>query len=217
MTPLIQPLPAQNYRRERWRNGHGWTRQILRHPDEEAFHWRTSIAEIGQDTLFSLYPGYRRMQVLLNGNGLQLGFADGRRSLLEPPYPRIEFAGDEVVACHLVDGPVQVFNAMWDPDRIHARLLHRPVVGPLMFLHEAGVEWFVHLLAGQLQLRGDGAELRMNQGDSLRLAVPASQRLVLDGGGEILLLRLSRPDAAAGLAPGSEGDASGDIFVLPKA
>ncbi|MEJ5207481.1 HutD family protein [Denitratimonas sp. CY0512] len=192
MTSLIQALPAENYRRERWRNGHGWTRQILRQPDEDAFHWRTSIAEISQDTLFSLYPGYRRIQVLLHGQGLQLGFADGRRTLLEPPCSHIGFGGDEVVACHLVDGPVQVFNAMWDPARIDARLLHRPVVGPMVFLHEAGVEWFVHLLAGQLQLRGDATDIRLAQGDSLRLRAAPSQRLVLDGGGEILLLRLTR-------------------------
>ena len=192
MTSLIQALPAENYRRERWRNGHGWTRQILRQPDEDAFHWRTSIAEISQDTLFSLYPGYRRIQVLLHGQGLQLGFADGRRTLLEPPCSHIGFGGDEVVACHLVDGPVQVFNAMWDPARIDARLLHRPVVGPMVFLHEAGVEWFVHLLAGQLQLRGDATDVRLAQGDSLSLRAAPSQRLVLDGGGEILLLRLTR-------------------------
>lgn len=217
MTSLIQALPAENYRRERWRNGHGWTRQILRQPDEESFHWRTSIAEIGQDTLFSLYPGYRRIQVLLHGQGLQLGFADGRRTLLEPPCSHIGFGGDEVVACHLVDGPVQVFNAMWDPARIDARLLHRPVVGPMVFLHEAGVEWFVHLLAGQLQLRGDATDVRLAQGDSLRLRAAPSQRLVLDGGGEILLLRLAQPDTAAGLAFAPDDEPGDDNAPLPEA
>jgi len=43
-----------------------------------------------------------------------------------------------------------------------------------------------------LQLRGDATDVRLAQGDSLSLRAAPSQRLVLDGGGEILLLRLTR-------------------------
>ena len=189
MSDTFVHLPACHYRRERWRNHQGWTREILRTPDFDDFHWRASIAEIGQDTLFSPYPGYQRVQVLLQGEALRLGFVDGRRVLLEPPYQRASFDGADVVACHLPAGPVQVFNAIWNPAHVEAQLLHRPLVGPMVFLHEAGVEWFLHLLAGHATLRTEVA-CDLAQGDSLLLRPAAGDRLVLEGAGEVLLLRL---------------------------
>ncbi len=183
-------LPANEYRRERWRNDQGWTREILRVPEAGDFAWRVSIAEIGQDTLFSTYPGYRRTQVLLLGEALRLGFTDGRRVTLEAPHQRLEFDGAEVVACHLPAGPVQVFNLIWDPRVLEARLFHRPLVGPMVFLPEIGVRWLVHLMAGQAQLRAEGHHV-LSAGDSLLLEPAPGERLVLEGHGDALLLRLT--------------------------
>ena len=191
MSDAFVHLPACNYRRERWRNHQGWTREIVRVPDAEDFHWRTSIAEIGQDTLFSPYPGYRRAQVLLQGEALRLGFVDGRRVLLEPPYQRAGFDGADVVACHLPNGPVQVFNAIWNPARVDVQLLHRPLVGPMVFLHEPGIDWFIHLLAGHATLRTENP-CELAQGYSLMLQPTAGERVVLEGAGEVLLLRLAQ-------------------------
>ncbi len=197
MPAIVHLLPANEYRRERWRNGQGWTREILRVPEAEDFIWRASIAEISQDTLFSAYPGYRRSQVLLLGDALRLGFSDGRRVTLEAPHQRLEFDGTEVVACHLPAGPVQVFNLMWDPQRLDARLLHRPLVGPMVFLPEQGVRWLVHLMAGHARLRAQGT-LALSAGDSLLLEPMPGDRLVLEGSGEALVLRLAtRADPAS--------------------
>lgn len=198
-------LQACNYRRERWRNHQGWTREIIRVPDTEHFHWRTSIAEISQDTMFSPYPGYQRAQVLLQGEALRLGFVDGRRVMLEPPFQHTCFDGNDVVACHLPAGPVQVFNAIWDPAQTDLTLLRRPMVGPMVFLREPGVTWFIHVLAGNATLRADTA-CELAQGDSLLLPAPAD-RVVLEGAGEILLLRLTHPQSPA----------ESSISVLPPA
>ena len=63
-------LPAHEYRRERWRNERGWTREIHRHPEGAAeWAWRVSIAEIDHDAPFSAFPGVDRELVLLHGNG----------------------------------------------------------------------------------------------------------------------------------------------------
>lgn len=190
MPAIVHLLPANEYRRERWRNGQGWTREILRAPDEGDFAWRASIAEISQDTLFSAYPTYRRAQVLLQGDAIRLGFTDGRRITLEAPHQRLEFDGAEVIACHLPSGPVQVFNLIWDPQRLDARLLHRPLVGPMVFLPEAGVRWLVHLMAGHARLRAEDT-LTVSTSDSLLLEPARGERLVLEGSGEALLLRLA--------------------------
>ena len=68
-------IPANEYRRTRWKNGQGWTREILRMPDSDDWTWRLSIAEIEQDAAFSSFPGIDRELILLQGNGLRLAFA----------------------------------------------------------------------------------------------------------------------------------------------
>src|SRR4029078_5682038 len=53
LTPCLQPvadrtiggvdatlIPATEYRRERWGNGLGWTREVARHPVDGVFDWR---------------------------------------------------------------------------------------------------------------------------------------------------------------------------------
>src|SRR5690606_22333035 len=113
-------LPVHETRRTLWRNGQGWTREILRVPegDGEAFEFRLSIADIGKDALFSPFPGCDRASALLAGEGVELSFADGRQERLEPPHGRLAYSGDDVVAARLLDGPVQVFNAFWNARRL---------------------------------------------------------------------------------------------------
>jgi len=212
MPDTPQLLPAQDYRRERWRNGQGWTREILREPDSDDFAWRASIAEIQQDTLFSAYPGYRRAQFLLQGQALRLGFTDGRRITLEAPHAATEFDGSEVLACHLPHGPVQVFNLIWNPQTIDALVMHRPLVGPMVFLPKPGVRWLIHLLAGHACSRGERT-IQMNPGDSLLLEPERSQRAVLEGGGEVLVLRLATPQPTADTA---SIDPAPDASSLPN-
>lgn len=69
-------IPATEYRRERWRNQLGWTREILRLGDADAWSLRLSIAEIEQDAVFSAFPGIDRELVLLHGNGMRLQFGN---------------------------------------------------------------------------------------------------------------------------------------------
>src|SRR5690554_7232628 len=76
--PRAQVLPANEHRRERWHNGHGWTRAIMAWPDGAAWHWRLSVAEIEQPAPYSPFPGVDREQFLLEGHGLRLGFGGGR-------------------------------------------------------------------------------------------------------------------------------------------
>lgn len=183
-------LPAHHYRRERWRNQQGWTREILRVPAVEAYDWRVSIAEITQNTLFSPFPGCRRAQVLLQGAGLRLGFADAQPCELHPPHGVIEFDGTTVASCELHDGPVQVFNAIWNPARVSLQLLHRPLVGAMVFPGSIGCSWLLHLLAGAASTRGNDP-VRLEAGDSLLLQPVPGARCTLDGAGELLALRIT--------------------------
>lgn len=192
-------LSASGYSRMRWKNGAGWTSEILRVPDCDDWRWRLSIAEIEADAPFSAFAGVERELVLLSGNGLRLRLgqdgADGVHELL-PPHDRLRFAGERVASGELVDGPTRDFNLMWKRDHCSAQLWHRPLVGTMVMFVAPGEAWAVHVLAGQARFADDSGLGTMQMGDTaILVADDARMRHVLDGGGELLLIRVeSLPD-----------------------
>ena len=113
-TAHTRVIAANEYRRERWRNGFGWTREIARiaidaphvelDAEDDAWDLRLSIAEIEQDAPFSLFPGVDRELVLLSGAGIVLDFDDAASIPVEPPHGRHAFAGERAVTARLIDG-----------------------------------------------------------------------------------------------------------------
>ncbi|HMB55911.1 MAG TPA: HutD family protein [Arenimonas sp.] len=188
-------IPANEYRRERWKNGLGWTREILRWPEENGgWDWRVSIAEVDKPGAFSRFEGCDRELVLLAGEGMRLNFADDGSSIdLLPPHGRHRFSGERDLSADLLAGPTQDFNLIWRRDRIEATLLHRPLVGPMVFFSEDRVCWIVHVLSGQAAFKDQLLPSRLEQGDSALIEPSAhnnNHRLILDGGGELLLIKL---------------------------
>ncbi len=192
-------IPSNEYRRERWRNGLGWTREILRRSlggvnlesDAEHWDWRLSIAEIERDAAFSTFEGVDRELVLLSGNGVRLRFVDGEVHELLPPHERLRFAGERALTGELVDGPTHDFNLMWRRDRVQASLWHRPLVGPMVIFAEPGTAWAVYLMAGQATFCDESGLPPLAAGDTAVLQAGQSRlRHVLDGGGEALLIRI---------------------------
>lgn len=191
MHDAARVIPANEYRRERWKNGLGWTRQIVRVPDRDDWRWRLSIAEIEQDAGFSSFPGIDRELVLVRGHGLRLRFGDGRVVELAPPHGRVRFAGEDAVAGELVDGVTHDFNLMWRRDAVEAELLHRPLVGPMLFFADPGETWAIHLLAGQATFDAASGLPPLWAGDTAVLTgANGRTRYALQGGGELLAARI---------------------------
>ncbi|MGV8921768.1 MAG: HutD family protein [Thermomonas sp.] len=187
-------LLASGYNRMRWKNGAGWTSEILRAPDNDDWQWRLSIAEIETDAPFSAFAGVERELVLLSGNGLRLRFdqdgAGGVHELL-PPHDKLRFAGEHAAFGELIDGPTRDFNLMWKRDTCNAQLWHRPLVGTMVIFVDAGEAWAVHMLAGQAHFADDSGLGSMQMGDTAILAADGKRtRYALDGGGELLLIRI---------------------------
>lgn len=184
---MLELLPATLHRRERWKNGGGWTREILRSPKEGEWQWRVSVAEVGSDGPFSPFPGCDREIVLLAGQGMTLDFDDGESYRLQPPHGRLRFPGERPLSARPVEGPTLDFNLIWKREAIDAQLLHRPIVGSMLFFGEPSVSWLLYVLAGQARTPagllevGDAACWRADHG-----------RLVIEGGGELLLARLQQ-------------------------
>lgn len=202
----VRHLPACGYRRLRWRNGLGWTREIhaagAEGPDGDGWDWRLSIAEIEADAAYSAFPGTDREQVLLSGDGLVLDFGCGDLRPLSPPHGRQRFGGDVPVTARLQSGRVEVFNLMWRPVRAAPRLWHRPLVGPMLLFAEAGECWAVHVMAGQVVLDGGRAAPLLERGDSVLLDASRGRgRHMLEGSGELLLVQVAAGSGAgAGVA-----------------
>ncbi|MGH8086464.1 MAG: HutD/Ves family protein [Lysobacter sp.] len=193
IAPGSRVIPANEYRRERWRNQLGWTREIARGGDDngDGWDWRLSIAEIERDAVFSTFAGIDRELVLLAGNGLRLRFDDGDTVELLPPHDKHRFAGERAVTGELVDGITHDFNLMWRRDRVQAELWHRPLVGPMVIFAEPHATWAVYLIAGQARFADDSGLPPLATGDTAILAAGEDRlRHMLDGGGEALLIRI---------------------------
>lgn len=189
---MIQLLPATAFRRERWKNGGGFTREILRFPAEGDWDWRASVAEVGSDGPFSAFPGCEREIVLLAGQGMDLDFEQGPTVRLAPPHGRHRFAGEAPVSARLVAGPTLDFNLIWRRAAVQARLLHRPIVGSMLFFGEPGVDWLLYVLAGEVRTPAG----RLAAGDAAHLGAGAG-RTAIEGGGELLIARIERAQGTA--------------------
>lgn len=198
MSACLQLIPTHEYRRERWRNGFGWTREILRSPETgDDWDWRLSIAEIERDGPFSSFPGIERELVLLHGHGVRLRFDDGEVREVVSPHGRVRFAGERVVSGELIDGPTHDFNLMWRRDRIDAELWHRPLVGSMVLFVEPEEQWIVHVLSGRTLAINTVNRVDASTGDTLLLSADSGRaRFALDGGGEVLVIRLKRTERA---------------------
>ena len=213
----IRVIPAHENRRVRWKNGLGWTREIARVPADRAhdlawtqadrssddeWDWRLSVAEIEQDSAFSMFPGIDRELVLLSGNGLRLRFADGSAIELLPPHGAARFAGEEAVIGELIDGRTTDFNLMWRRDAVAATLWRRPLAGAMVVFADPGDTWVVHVIAGSAGFADGSPHSALQPGDTALIAGHNGRaRCVLEGAGEALLIRLARPSNAAIRSP----------------
>ena len=200
-TAHTRVIAANEYRRERWRNGFGWTREIARiaidaphvelDAEDDAWDLRLSIAEIEQDAPFSLFPGIDRELVLLSGAGIVLDFDDAASIPVEPPHGRHAFAGERAVTARLIDGRTHDFNLMSRRAACEATLWHRPLVGPMVIFGDPCSVWCLHVMAGHARFGGQRMPV-LEAGDSAILSAGGDRlRQALEGSGEVLLVRAS--------------------------
>lgn len=191
-------LRNADYRRMRWKNGDGWTTELVVFPPSSetaatAFDWRISIAEIERDGAFSTFAGCERYIALLEGVGMELRFDAAPSVRLDRRLQFFRFAGEWQTRGVLLAGPVRDFNIIVRRAAVNAEVWHRPLVGPMVFLAAADVSWFVHLVAGSATIKNQTGAPTLEAGDSLWLqADAASDNVVLTGGGEVVIVKVTR-------------------------
>jgi environmental stress-induced protein Ves len=96
---------------QRWRNGGGWTRELLATPDAQTWQVRVSVADIESDGPFSVFAGVERWFAVLQGKGVALTI-DGAAHRLTPSDAPLQFDGEATTDCRLIDGPTRDLNLM---------------------------------------------------------------------------------------------------------
>lgn len=158
MTLLI---PYASLEASPWKNGGGSTTEIAISPAVatlENFDWRISLATIGADGPFSLFPGIDRTLALVDGPGVMLEIDGDSRFLLSEEDPVIEFAGESEVMATLGGGATTDFNVMTRRTRCHHRLGRRALSG-----------------ISEFAPRGDFTVLFLAEGDSLAVSSDAER------------------------------------------
>ncbi len=96
---------------QRWRNGAGFTRELLAWPGGADWQLRISVADIDADAPFSAFPGVDRWFAVIEGAGVVLQLPDGAHTVAGDTAP-LHFAGEAAPGCTLIDGPTRDLNLM---------------------------------------------------------------------------------------------------------
>ena len=104
-------IRVEDVPRQRWRNGGGWTRELLATPEAPAWQVRVSVADIESDGPFSAFGGVERWFAVLQGRGVALTIG-GVIHRLMPTEPPLRFDGAAAPGCRLIDGPTRDLNLM---------------------------------------------------------------------------------------------------------
>lgn len=194
----ITAIPPQLQTPLPWRNGLGSTREIVRAGPEDGFLWRASIARVDASTPFSAFPGYQRWSCLLDGGPLVLAFADGTRLPLEPRMRAHAYPGHPA-PLGVLDGEFAiVFNVMAARSGVEVQVLPRPLVGSMLLFDQSHVEWLIYLISGDATLRiGEQRHWLGEQHALLLQGDGDGSRAVLEGGGEVMLVKIQTTGATS--------------------
>lgn len=118
-----QLTTPSDHRRMPWRNGGGFTTELLRHPAsaEGRFLWRLSIAEIDRLTPFSRFLACERWIAVIDGAGIVLKAGRAPTVTLTQRSGFFRFSGDGETDCRPVDGPCRTLNLIVDHRHVEAR------------------------------------------------------------------------------------------------
>ncbi len=108
---MIEVVSVERIAPRPWRNGGGFTRELLAWPSADDWGVRISVAEITRDGAFSSFPGIERWIAVVEGQGVVLRFAD-HRSVLGPEDDALRFDGAAAPLAELQAGATRDLNLM---------------------------------------------------------------------------------------------------------
>ncbi len=164
---MIRVIEAAQQLAQPWKNGGGSTTEIFSHPEGatlDAFDWRISMAGVGTDGPFSLFPEIDRTLAILGGEGVVLEVDGLGMITVTDADPPARFPGDRPSHARLIGGPVTDLNVMSRRGRFRHRLWRMLVDGAVAVT--AGAEIVVALSMGEIRLGLDGERRDLNVRDA---------------------------------------------------
>ena len=144
---IIQP---SQFRQMPWKNGLGTTTEIYRADNASGeMAWRVSIAGVTTDGPFSIFPGYDRHIMVIDGAGMVLKGGPTGEMNIAPLFASASFSGDWAISARLLAGPVRDFNLIFRRDFGRGELVQVLLPGPYTFATEEHL-LLLYLLSGQL-------------------------------------------------------------------
>ncbi|MGH6854100.1 MAG: HutD/Ves family protein [Aestuariivirga sp.] len=163
----MRRFTANDYRVMPWKNGGGTTTELYVEAGAGlSFLWRVSIAEVAAVGPFSIFGGFDRHIMAIEGLGMVLDGGPNGPIDVNPRFVPRSFSGDWPIISRLIAGPVRDFNLMARRDSVESSLSCIEVTDMLQLGGEPGVTTFAYLLEGELEAGGE----RLMAGESLLLA-----------------------------------------------
>ncbi|MFO0619336.1 MAG: HutD family protein [Polyangiaceae bacterium] len=143
--------PAQ-FVKHPWRNGGGTALEILRVPPGDAsFDVRISVADIALSGPFSIYQGYDRWLLMIEGHvALSLGSSKQSIDLAAPDAAPLRFAGETHMECTLKSPSARALNVFARKGKLDLAL----VVAEERTLEGPG-EWAVVGIQGAVEVKSE--------------------------------------------------------------
>ncbi len=170
----VKKLRVQDYREMPWKSGKGTTHQIAISPEgadftKESFLWRVSTAPMIEDGVFSHFPGYERILMVVQGEGLLLN----RRIL--SPFETVRFSGNETMNAKLISGPILDLGVIHDPEKVKVDLQFIPNLrSETVFSFSTGTH-FVYCIQGTMrvngELVGEGESIRFDESEGFNVTI----------------------------------------------
>lgn len=166
----MRHIPANNYVKGLWRNGRGVSWDIASDQpfgQNAEFGWRFAIAEIAVTGPFSVYGSVDRIFTLLDGDGVDLIFANGRKLQAHKPFVPLDFPCDIATDCTLAGGLCRALNLFTSRGLWKASVKVIALSGKTVAVPKASL---VYALQGDMTIETQTRDLRLRQGDTAELA-----------------------------------------------
>ena len=139
------------------------------------------MADVVNDGEFSIFSGYDRTLLLLEGNGITLHVSGDQEFSLSTPLDMANFRGDEYTVAALHDGPIKDFNLMLDRESCHGEVQSISSDSKTS-MDMLGDELIVYVMEQKLTVSSNNAPIiEIPQGSLLYISSPDSERLKFDG------------------------------------
>ena len=177
----LQYLPAKNYERQPWKNGKGETREIARDMDN-SLRWRLSTAVLSEDGLFSIFSGYDRVLILLDGGPINLhakqqSTIEASSDVLLQRFDIYQFSGDTETFMK-ISSPGHDLNIFTKRNQARARVALLSLDVEPLSVELGAKEQFFYCADGQATVSfvADSESRIIACGDTFRISDGGSQR-----------------------------------------